>query len=293
LKLDPMQLVDAFSLTLCQTTCSAELKTSPRSDVRAVRDAFPAQIAVSSALLARKGVRGFDHPLEGAAGFFALYARGAYSPEVLIEALGERFEIDRISFKPWASCRGTHAFIEAAQQAIRAQRIDVEAISSVELTGSRLNRMLAEPLAQKQRPATAIDAKFSLPFTVAVALRRGTVTLDDFSPTAIKEEATLDLAARVSYSVRESQPDKGVEALRGSMTVHLRDGIQHRIEIEKPLGSEDRPIEDAMLIAKFRDCCRRAWTGPSDHAIESWVEQTLCLEACDNVGPLVRSLGTQ
>src|SRR5690606_13607125 len=178
LKLDPSQLVDAFSLTLCQATCSAELKTSPHSDVRAIRDAFPAQVAVSSALLARKGVRGFDRPFEGTAGFFELYARGAYSPQALTEALGERFEIDRISFKPWPSCRGTHAFIEAAQRLARTYRIDPRSIRAVELVGSRLNRMLAEPLAQKQRPATAIDAKFSLPFTVAVALRRGTVTLD-------------------------------------------------------------------------------------------------------------------
>ncbi len=293
LKLDAMQLVDAFSLTLCQATCSAELKTSPHSDVRAVRDAFPAQIAVSSALLARKGVRGFDRPLEGAAGFFALYARGAYSAHALTDALGQRFEIERISFKPWASCRGTHAFIEAAQQLVRAQGIDVGQISSVELTGSRLNRMLAEPLPQKQRPATAIDAKFSLPFTVAVALRRGTVTLDDFSPAAIKEEATLDLAARVSYSVRASQPDKGIEALRGSMTAHFCDGLQHRIDIETPLGSEQRPIEDAVLIAKFRDCCRRACTGPSDGVIESWVQQILSLEQCDDVRTLVRAFGTQ
>ena len=293
LKLDAVQLVDAFSLTLCQATCSAELKTSPHSDVRAVRDAFPAQIAVGSALLARKGVRGFDRPFEGAAGFFALYARGAYSPQALTDALGQRFEIERISFKPWSSCRGTHAFIEAAQQLVRAQCIDVKAISSVELTGSRLNRMLAEPLPQKRRPATAIDAKFSLPFTVAVALRKGTVTLDDFSPAAITDQATLDLAARVSYSACESQPDKGIEALRGSMTIHMRDGLQHRIEIDEPLGSERRPIEDAMLIAKFRDCCRRARTAPSDGLIESWVQQIFSLERCEDVRCLVGSFGSQ
>ncbi len=293
LKLDAAQLIDALSLTLCQATCSAELKTSPHSDVRAVRDAFPAQIALSSSLLARKGVRGFDRPLEGAAGFFALYARGAYSPHVLTDALGERFEIEHISFKPWPSCRGTHAFIEAARELARTHAIDARAIASIELRGSRLNRMLAEPLLQKQSPATAIDAKFSLPYTVAVALRHGTVTLDDFSPERLCDPHTLALASRVSYLCDTTQPDKGVEALRGEVTIHLHDGVQHRKEIVDPLGSEQRPTPDAVLLEKFRDCCRRAQHTQSDAIIESWAQQILALEESDDVRPLVRSFGSE
>ena len=291
LKLDAAQLVDAFSLALCQATCSAELKTSPHSDVRAIRDAFPAQLAVISALLARKGVRGFDRPLEGAAGFFALYARGAYAANVLTDALGERFEIDRISFKPWPSCRGTHAFIEAAQVLSRANDFDTRAIVAIELVGSRINRMLAEPLAQKQRPATAIDAKFSLPFTVAVALQRGTVTLDDFSTAALQDEATLALAARVNYTVSETLPDKGIETLRAAMTIRLQDGRSFAIEIAEPLGSERRPVDDDLLIGKFRDCARRASHRPSAESIDAWARQILALEECDDMRPLVRSLG--
>lgn len=291
LGLDAAQLVDAFSLSLCQATCSAELKTSPHSDVRAIRDAFPAQLAVTSALLARKGVRGFDRPIEGTAGFFALYARGAYSPNALTGALGERFEIDRVSFKPWPSCRGTHAFIEAAQALARTHKIDAQAIESIELVGSRINRMLAEPLAQKQRPATAIDAKFSLPFTVSVALRRGNVTLDDFTPEALQEEGTLALAARVRYAVSETLPDKGIETLHASMTIRMQDGRTLATEITEPLGSERRPVDDELLVGKFRDCARRASHRPSAESIDAWARQILSLEEVDDMRPLVRSLG--
>lgn len=293
MKLDATQLVDAFSLTLCQATCSAELKTSAHSDVRAVRDAFPAQVAVCSALLARKGVKGFDQPLEGPAGFFALYARGEYSSGPLLDELGGRFEIDRISFKPWSSCRGTHVFIEAAQRLIQAHRVDAQDIAAVELTGSRLNRMLAEPLEQKRRPATAIDAKFSLPFIVAVALQRGTVTLDDFSPAALQDTATLELARKVTYTCRDSQPDKGIEALRGSVTIQTREGSRYQIEIAEPLGSERRPLEDDALMGKFSDCCRRARVAQNADSIASWAQQILSLEACGDLRPLVRSFAGQ
>jgi 2-methylcitrate dehydratase PrpD len=290
LGLDETQLIDAFSLTLCQATCSAELKSSPHSHIRAVRDAFPAQIAVTAALLARKGVRGFERPFEGRAGFFSLYARGEYSSEALVARLGERCEIEGVSFKPWPSCRGTHVFIEAARTLAREHAIDAETIASIELEGSRLNRMLAEPVEQKRRPATAIDAKFSLPFTVALAMHHGEVALDHFLPDALRDRRTLALASRVSYAASESQPDQGIEALRGRVTIRTGAGAAHSLEIAQPLGSELRPLTDDALIAKFIDCCSRASSSLARQRAASLARQVLMLEDCDALGPWVREL---
>ena len=291
LKLSESQLIDAFSLTLCQATCSAELKFSPHSDIRAVRDAFPAQIGVTSALLARKGVKGFDLPFEGRAGFFALYARGAYESKALTRELGERFEIDDIAFKPWPSCRGTHVYIEASAQLVREHRIDPKDVANVRLLGSRLNLMLAEPLAQKRRPAKAIDAKFSLPFTVATAMLRGTVTLDDFTDAALNDPAVLDLASRVHF---EADPTRaataGPDVLRGSVELELKGGERLKLEIEEPSGSPKRPASDEALVAKFRDCCRRARSQPSAARIESLAERIMTLETCPNAADIAHSL---
>ncbi len=290
IKLSESQLIDAFSLTLCQATCSAELKFSPHSDIRAVRDAFPAQIGVTSALLARKGVRGFDRPFEGRAGFFALYARGAYEPEVVTQSLGERFEIDDIGFKPWPSCRGTHVYIEAAAQLVRDHRIDPNDIANVRLVGSRLNLMLAEPVAQKRRPATSIDAKFSLPFTVATALRRGTVTLDDFTASALSDTSVLELASRVHYAADPTRPASGPDVLRGSVELELSGGRTVTLEIDEPRGSPARPASDAALVDKFQDCCQRARSQPGTATIDSWVDRIMALESCSDAGALARAL---
>jgi 2-methylcitrate dehydratase PrpD len=290
LKLNESQLIDAFSLTLCQATCSAELKFSPHSDIRAVRDAFPAQVGVTSALLARKGVRGFDRPFEGRAGFFALYARGAYEPEVITHSLGERFEIDDIAFKPWPSCRGTHVYIEAAARLVNEHRIDLADVTNVRLVGSRLNLMLAEPAAQKRGPATAIDAKFSLPFTAATAMRRGTVTLDDFTAAALSDATTLELASKVQFEADPSRAASGPDVLRGSVELQLSGGKRVQLEIHEPSGSPGRPASDAALIAKFRDCCQRARSQPSDVTIDGWVERIMSLESCLDAGEIARSL---
>jgi 2-methylcitrate dehydratase PrpD len=290
LKLNESQLIDAFSLTLCQATCSAELKFSPNSDIRAVRDAFPAQVAITSSLLARKGVRGFDRPFEGRAGFFALYARGAYEPEVLTRSLREVFEIDQIAFKPWPSCRGTHVYIEAAARLMREHRIDPDDIAAVRLVGSRLNLMLAEPAAQKRRPATAIDAKFSIPFTTATALRRGTVTLDDFTEQALCNSAVLDLAGRVQFEADLTRAPSGPDVLRGTVELEMRSGERLTLQIDEPSGSPKRPASEAALIEKFRDCCRRARSAPNASTVDAWIDRILSLEKSDDAGELGRSL---
>src|SRR5512138_2919992 len=59
LRLDVNQTLAAFSLTLCQSSCSAEILHSPAADIRAIRDGFAAQAGLTSAQLARSGVVGF------------------------------------------------------------------------------------------------------------------------------------------------------------------------------------------------------------------------------------------
>ena len=114
-RLDARQLADAFSIVLCQISVPGEIKHSRDTVIRAVREAFPARAAVEACGLAARGVRGFEAPFEGEEAFFRVFAGGAYDEGDLLEGLGERYWIDSLTFKRWPSCRGTHAYIEAAR----------------------------------------------------------------------------------------------------------------------------------------------------------------------------------
>jgi 2-methylcitrate dehydratase PrpD len=279
LNLNADQIRDALSLTLCQATCSGEILYSPRSLIRAVRDAFPARAAVTSALLAQRGVTGFEHPLEGKAGFFATFARGEYAPQVLIDKLGESFEIERISFKPWPSCRGTHAAIEAAL-ACRGADADLHRqIERVTIEGGPMLRMLAEPIASKQRPDTAIGAKFSLPFTVAYALVHGRVGLQSFLPEALSDPHVLALAAKVNVNVNaRSGTDIGAQ-----MRVHLESGNARECEVSVPLGSPTHPLSKRELVEKFVECAGLALQPLNDPAANRLADLILNLETLDDI----------
>src|SRR5690606_9763197 len=161
---------------------SAEILHSPAADIRAVRDGFAAQAGLVSAQLARGGVVGFDRPIEGRAGFYAMFARGLYRPDVVVDGLGTRFHAGDVAFKAWPSCRGTHLYVQAAIDLHRQGLVDAEEIVC---TIPPRNAELCTP--EKQRPVSAIDAKFSIPFCVATALRTGQVTLASFADDALAD----------------------------------------------------------------------------------------------------------
>lgn len=287
LDLTAEQVVDAFSLTLCQATCSAELTVSPRSVVRSVRDAFSAQSGVLSALLAQRGVTGFDCPIEGKAGLFSLYSRGSYDPLALTDGLGQSFEGANVSFKPWPSCRGTHSYIDAVLQIAATDGLRPSEVEGIRLIVSPVNRMLCEPLESRQRPATAIDAKFSLPFVVATALVRGRVNLDDFSPAALVDGEVLELAGIVSYEVDTRLTLK--EAVRGFVEIDTGDGTLSR-GVDLPYGHPQHPISLEALVSKFMDCAKHSARRISQTRLEEVVELIANLEQLEDIRQITQHL---
>jgi 2-methylcitrate dehydratase PrpD len=286
LRLSERQILDAFSLTLCQATCSGEIIHSPNSLLRAVRDAFPARAGVTSALLARQAVTGFDAPLEGRAGFFATFARGKYRPEAILEDLGSRFEIENIAFKPWPSCRGTHAAIDAALSCRHEFAIDAENIEQITVRGGPLLRMLSEPARSKQAPATAIDAKFSVPFTTATALVHGRVGLQDFQPAALSDARVLALAKKVT--VDANFPSAGPVGAR--LEIRLRNGQPYEKSIATPLGSPANPLTREKLLGKFDECASHAAHPLAADSARRFAHSVLGMESIGNIAQLAAEL---
>lgn len=281
LRLDARQMRDALSLTLCQAVMPGEIKYSAGTVIRAVREAFPAQAAVTSALLARAGVAGFETPLEGTAGFFALYAAGQFDPAVLTAEWGEPWCIEELTFKPWPSCRGTHAGIELALDLRREHGLDPGQIAGITIAVDDVQQMLVEPLARKQAPETVIDAKFSIPWCLALALHDGRVDLDSFAPARLADPGLRALAGKVTP--QQVQTGAWLRGGGGALELKLSDGRVLRGEVANARGCPQRPLGEAELVAKFIDCASRARV-PGDPSVLA--QQILQLENCADVGAL-------
>ena len=279
LGLDARGVLDALSLTLGQLGSWGELAHSPESVLRSVRDAFPAQAALTGALLAQRGVRGFDRPLEGEKGLFALYAGGSPDPTALLAGLGESFEGARVSFKPWPSCRASHAFVQAALEVVTAHDIEPDAVAEIRLRGAPMLEMVAEPEAQKRRPKTAIDAKFSAYFTVAAAVCDRRVTFESFAPDRLVDPELLRIADRTRFSIDES-----LRNAQGALELVTASGEALAVQVEDIYGSPGNPMSRDDLLAKFRACLAHSPRPISEAQAATLAETILRLEDVADVG---------
>ena len=137
--------------------------------------------------------------------------------------------------------------------------------------------MVAEPRELKLRPGTLVEAKFSIYFTVALALEAGSVTLDSFTTDRLADARVSSLAERIRFSADERI---GIDA--GRVEVTTRDGRTLVAEVPVAPGSPGNPLSDEALVAKFLECTAHA-AAPRDEA--TWAalaQRILTLDAFDD-----------
>jgi 2-methylcitrate dehydratase PrpD len=288
LGLDRTQMVNAFGLVLHQANVSMECVQTPGSAFRALRDAFVAKAGVLSALMAEKGIPGDKNSLDGKHGLYNLCWRSDSNPSLVTADLGKRFEGVNVSFKPWPSCRGTHAFIDAVLTIVKKHRIQPEDIGEIKLVGGLWGKGIFEG-EERRRPKASIDAKISLPFVIGVAVARGNVTLEDFLPQGIQNPAALEVAKKVTYVLDERCNRPGTEPVQAE--IRAKDGKKYFAEVEFPYGHPKNPISKSDLIGKFRNCAIYSVTPLSDRKLNEIIEKLDSLEELKNVSEVIQLLG--
>lgn len=204
---------------------------------------------VLAATLSRLGLTGARNILEGERGFFAgLAPRG--DPQRVVAHLGDADEplrVRRISIKPHASCRHTHAPIDAAL-ILRGQLPGGAVIAAVQVSTYKA----ALTLCDKPEPRTSADAKFSLQFCVASALLCGRVGLAEFSDTALTDNTMRALLPRIEVAVDPAREAAYPGCWSAAVSVTLADGRSFQATQERPKGDPENPLTVPELEAKFR-----------------------------------------
>ena len=161
-----------------------------------------------------------------------------------------------------------HACVDAAATLTREHKVDANEIEKVRaLVPAEVVKTVCEPAANKRRPANSYDAQFSIPYSVAAALRRGRFTLDELEDDALGDPNILALADRVQYEVDPATTFP--RHYTGEVVVTLRGGrtLRHREAINR--GNGERPISEADIVGKFRSNAARAVSHDKAQAIET------------------------
>lgn len=288
LGLSKEQIQDAIALGLSQITASGEAANSKHSIIRSIRDGFAAQAAVLSVLLASQGIPArFDDAFEGSLGYYHAYARDQYDPEKVIDKLGEVFQSEMISFKPWPCCRATHTTIEGIQHLLEKHQISVSEITGIHLVLHEIGRMVLEPTEIKYHPKTVAMAKLSIPFAVGTLLKYGEITLNSFTAERLNDRDIEKLGSLVTY---EFDPRLTKEQNKVTVVTIKTNRGSFTHSLNHPLGCRENPMSDEQFKEKFIHCFKFSKFRYSDSRIDDIYNAASRLEEISDVRSLVSLL---
>jgi len=290
LRLNDEQMVDAFGIASAQLSGSRQMATGFAAETRAIQAAWTGKGAILSALLAQRGVTGSKDSFEGRYGIYRVYLQAEPDRDSLIGELGRRFDAVSTQFKPWPACGATHPAIYTALELMREHKIKAEEVDEVKVIGGSPHiKLLSEPLESKRRPKTGIDAKYSIPFTIAIAVAKGDVTLRDYMPEGLNDPAVLRMAEKVWHQHIPEIAEKREEELP---TLEIRTGNGKKYSRQDTVfyGMPENPVTKRDLINKFRDCVSFSALPVRDENREKVIELIDRLETVDNVGDVMRLL---
>lgn len=247
-----------------------------------------AQNGVLSAQLAQRGLTASPAAFEKTAGFFDVCVDGHYID--VTEVLGHPFDLVEpgVSFKQYPSCSASHAAVDALLGMISEHDLSWKDIASVICEVTPLVNMSLV----YDSPAMPDEARFSMPFCIAAALKERQLPPSCFTQDYLKDSAVRGLMKKVTMTVApnvsnggQSFPLEGPEAARVIIETKGRQIFSKTVQHAK--GGTENPLSWDELVNKFQHCVEPFFAGQE---IDQIKEAVFGIESLTHVIELVRLL---
>jgi 2-methylcitrate dehydratase PrpD len=293
LGLDERRTANAMGIAYSQSSGNRQGRLEGTMTKR-LQVALSAKSGVLSSLFAQRNLTGPHRIFEGDWGMLNLYTppQTQENREKVIhhltKNLGKAFLGDELSVKPYPSCKATHTPIFSMLNLMKEEGLRPEQIEGVEVAVSKgCYQTAGRPFEIRTDPQ--VDAQFSIPYTVATAVLKGKVGLDDFTESAVKEPERLSMAGRVKVSVNPELQEPSTNVVNLASAIRVRAGgrtFSRSAATSK--GHPGNPMSREELFTKFESCLRFGTT-LSFKKIESVFEMILNMEKLENVNGLVEA----
>ena len=250
MKLDAAHIEDALGLAGTQSCGLMAAQFEAMS--KRMHHGFSSRNGLYAAVLAAGNYTGIKRVFEREyGGYLSTFGEG-HSPDAsqIAAALGERWETERITIKPYAAMGGLHSPLDGlfeinAKRPLRAEEI---ARIEVELSHAVYHHGWWPP----ERPLTPVGAQMNVGYALAVAVLDGAAMVQQFTPRRIDSDDVWALIPRIEVRHNEAFDELG-PAGRGQSRVRVTftDGTRLEAYREAP-RSMAQPLSGSEIIAKFR-----------------------------------------
>ena len=224
---------------------------------------------VDGIIAAYSSKAGFHAPqdaLGGKRGFLAVYSDKP-NLDFLLKFESDCYMIESSYLKPYAACRHLHPAIEGALMIAKEKAFDWHNVDAIIVDAYKL-----AVFGHDHQVITGVNsAKMSIPYSVAIALIKGSANIENYTVEAIGDPDVLELAKKVL--VRENEdlsklcPDKRVSIV----TIIFCDGLQIQKRVDFPKGEPENPLSRLELESKFRSLAN--YGGLSQHECDKVINE--------------------
>ena len=252
LQLERHQIMHAMSLG---TSMAAGLKGQFGSHAKPFQAGMAAQNGVLAACFARDGVKGRSEILDNDYGFLKLFG-GDHAPgwDFTKYPLGEPHVIQSVGLAPkiHPCCGSTHKSLDNLLELKARYNLEPEDVESMDtfVNASNVRNLCFDA------PQNEMEARFSMQYCMAVALKNGFLSLQDFTPEAVQRP---EIRALIPLTTMDSTPPEAelnpTSEYTHELTVTLKSGEVLKTSRTAAKGTLGDPLTENERRRKFDDCC--------------------------------------
>jgi len=288
LKLDADQMVHAFGIygTFAPLPSSAQWNWRNRP-LTWTKDmvAWPSVSGINAALLAEAGFLGPRTILEGDRGFWRMQASDRFDPEMLTEGLGTRFNIMKLYFKAYPTCRWNQAALDGIRKIMARRNWKESDVAAVEVG---VARALVDQQFEDYAPHNLVDAQFSLPYAVSLILHGEKAGPHWYEPAlfdspvikATMRKVTVRLEPEIERLFSERRMAGAIVKVTGA------DGTLETERVDHAHGDADNPLTDSELDEKYRALAGVAISGDASDKLLARMWRLESLARAAEIGDL-------
>lgn len=206
-----------------------------------------AQNGLLASLLAEKGFTGPSRIIEGVRGF-GLATSKESNFESIVSNLGSIYHMNTMGFKMHVGCRHTNSPVDGTLELVNKYSLNPKDISKVTVRTYKL----AKDLVGKTNPKNITEAKFSLIYCVAAAIKFRQCGIAEFTQQNLNDLEMKSLLNRINLVIDDSLQEEFPQGYASIVEIETTKKKKYIKETDYAKGDPENPVDWNDIENKFK-----------------------------------------